>query len=195
MLSKKNKLQDAERAARAAVRATGEAAAAATKAASGKTSRHHNVHWSIEMGQWHAQVSHRKAPIHLGYFDDQDAAGREADKWTRKHRKEGDKLRKLNFGSDAERQSSDSSKYCGVHKVKITGRWVARIKNGTLEHIGTFDTEKEAAEAYDVRALELGKPTNFNQHGECHPAPNGKVVPQHDKADGRGRSPRPHGRG
>ncbi len=60
-----------------------------------------------------------------------------------------------------------------------------------------FATQEEAAEAYDARALELGKPTNFDQYGVCNPEVHGKVpvVPQHDKADGRGRSPRPHGGG
>jgi hypothetical protein len=136
--------------------------------------------------------------IHLGYFDDQDAAGREVDKWTRDNRKEGDPLRKFNFGSDgelAERHSTASSKYHGVYKVKKTGKWLARIKHGTLEYIGTFATEKAAAEAYDARALKLGKPTNFDQYGVCHPAPNGKVVPQHDTWDGGDRPPRPHGPG
>jgi hypothetical protein len=85
-----------------------------------------------------------------------------------------------------------------VSKVKKTGNWVARIRDGTSQvNIGTFTTQKAAAEAYDARALELGMPTNFNQYGECNPAPNGKVVPQHDKWDDRhdGRPPRPHGRG
>jgi hypothetical protein len=194
-------LQDAERAARAAVTAANDAAAAATKATSGKTSRHRGVHWSIEMGQWHAQVRHGSAPIYLGLFDEEDDAGREVDKWTRKHRKEGDKLRKFNFGSDgelAERQSSDSSKYRGVYPVKKTGRWQAQIWDGTRQvQLGTFATQEGAAEAYDARALKLGRPTNFNQYGECNPEVKGKVVPQHDKWDDRddGRPPRPRGGG
>ena len=69
--------------------------------------------------------------------------------------------------------------------------------DGTAKNIGTFATEKEAAKAYDARALKLGKPTNFDQYGECNPEVHGKVVPQHDKADGRhgDRPPRPHGPG
>jgi hypothetical protein len=200
MLSKKNKLQDAERAARAAVIAPNEAAAAATKAATGKTSRHHSVSWCSTSNKWVVVVWDGSKYIHLGYFDDQDDAGREVDQWTRDSVMKGDPLRKLNFDSDgelAERHSTDSSKYRGVYPEKKTGKWIARIQHGTLEYIGTFATEKAAAKAYDARALKLGKPTNFNQYGECNPAPNGKVVPQHDKWDGRpdGRPPRPHGRG
>ena len=192
-------LQDEERAARAAVIAPNEAAAAATKAASGRTSKHHNVSWSSSNNEWHAQAKHRSTTIHLGFFADQDDAGRAVDKWTRKKYKEGDPRRKLNFDSDgelAERHSTDSSKYCGVYKDKRSGKWLARIKHGTLEYIGTFATEKAAAEAYDAKALKLGKPTNFDQYGACNPEVDGKVVPQHDKADGRhnGLPPRPHGR-
>ncbi len=82
--------------------------------------------------------------------------------------------------------------------MKKTDRWQARIWDGTSQGcIGTFTTEKEAAEAYDAKALKLGKPTNFNQYGECNPAPNGKVVPQHDKWDDRHDAipPRPRGGG
>ena len=80
--------------------------------------------------------------------------------------------------------------------MKRTGRWIAQICDGTRkEKVGTFATEKAAAEAYDLRALELGKPTNFSQYGECNPEVKGKVVPQHDKWDGRGCPPRPHGPG
>jgi hypothetical protein len=166
-------LQDEERAARAADRAAKAAPAAATKAASGRTSKHHNVSWSSRAGQWRARVWDGNTPIHLGYFDEEDDAGREVDKWTRDNRKEGDKHWKFNFGSDgvlAERQSSDSSKYRGVYPVKKTGRWQASIWDGTSQvNIGTFATQEGAAEAYDARALELGRPTNFNQYGECNP--------------------------
>jgi hypothetical protein len=158
-------LQDAERAARAAVTAANDAAAAATKATSGKTSRHRGVSWRPDVCKWEAKVRH----IHLGYFADQDDAGREVDQWTRDNFMKGDPLRKLNFDSD------------GTSKVNI----------------GTFATQEGAAEAYDAMALELGRPTNFNQYGECNPEVKGKVVPQHDKWDDRddGRPPRPRGGG
>jgi hypothetical protein len=44
-----------------------------------------------------------------------------------------------------------SSKYKGV-----SGQWIARIQAGkSVIHIGTFKTEKEAAGAYNKKALEL----------------------------------------
>ena len=190
-------LQDAERAARAAARAVNDAAAAATKEATGKTSKYHNVSWDSGWSKWRVKIYDGGTVIHLGDFEEEDDAGKEVDKWMRASRKKGDKLWKLNFDSDGERverQSTDSSKFRGVTKVKKTGNWQAQIRDGHRVYIGTFATQEEAAKAYDVKALELGKPTNFSQYGECNPEVNGKVVPQHDKWDVRCRPPRPRGR-
>ena len=47
-----------------------------------------------------------------------------------------------------------SSMYKGVSQLR--GKWRSRItKNGHIKHIGVFDTEAEAAEAYNVAAAEL----------------------------------------
>lgn len=47
-----------------------------------------------------------------------------------------------------------SSEYRGVSFVKLTGRWQAYItKEGVKRTIGTFDTEREAADAYNSAAV------------------------------------------
>lgn len=48
------------------------------------------------------------------------------------------------------------SKFVGVTKRKDTGRWVAQIKrNGRHISLGCFDSEVEAATAYNKAALEV----------------------------------------
>lgn len=67
-----------------------------------------------------------------------------------------------------------SSRYTGVRWIKyhaIGGggqlnagkNWEAFIfpKHGQFEHIGYYEKEREAALAYDRRAIQLGKPTNI----------------------------------
>jgi len=55
------------------------------------------------------------------------------------------------------------SKYLGVTKIK-KNKYIARIRtNGKLIHLGCFDSEKDAAYAYDLMANELfGQFANLN---------------------------------
>ncbi len=64
-------------------------------------------------------------------------------------------LRKCNHSeNNANRKSSGYSRYLGVSFFR--GKWVAQITiNKKTLLIGSFDSEKEAAIAYDKRALEV----------------------------------------
>jgi hypothetical protein len=68
----------------------------------------------------------------------------------------------LRFATQAQNQANQrsargsSSMFKGVGWFKQTKRWVARIKKDKKEyHLGYFDDEIKAAEAYDIKAKEL----------------------------------------
>ena len=152
-------MQEGERAARI----TKGDEAAATKEATGKTSRFFGVYWSKLMTRWHAVVR-RGGKLHfIGCYDDEVAAARDVDKWLRDN---GERAASLDADdTPLERQSTYASVYVGVYRNK--GNWRARIgvHRKKPETIGPYRTHKEAALAYDRRARQLGKGTNFRLDG------------------------------
>lgn len=65
-----------------------------------------------------------------------------------------------------QRKTRGTSKYKGVHWHEHTGKWKAEIKmNGKAKHLGLFDSEEEAAQAYnnaaELRFGSYAKTNNF----------------------------------
>lgn len=71
--------------------------------------------------------------------------------------------RSQNMANRKSRKNS-TSKYLGVSFNKQKNKWVAQIgKNGKIYHIGVFYSEKEAAQAYNLKANEVhGAFANIN---------------------------------
>ena len=78
--------------------------------------------------------------------------------------------RPVNFPAAGQQKAAKpgSSKYRGVtlekgiKKSEGSKKWKARMGiNGKIVPLGNFDSEVEAAHAYDARARILGRPTNF----------------------------------
>ena len=113
---------------------------------------------------------------HIGYYDDEVAAARAVDKWLRDNG--GRRVNLDDKDRPLEWQKTYDSIYVGVHKNR--GKWQALIKvGGTLETHGSFDTQKEAALAFDRRARLLGRGTNFRKDGTCNElGRRGKVLTQ-----------------
>jgi hypothetical protein len=165
-------LQEEERAARAVRNDE----AAATKKATGKTSRFFGVTWHPKRRRWEANVWRGGKMHHIGVYDDEFAAARDVDKWL-----VANERRRVNLDADdkpLEWQTKYASIYVGV--TKDGGKWRARIKvDGKWESPGTYVTQKEAALAFDRRAREVGRGTNFRNDGTCNElGRKGKVVPQ-----------------
>jgi hypothetical protein len=165
-------LQEGERAARA-VRSD---EAAASKEATGRTCRFFGVVWHKVYRRWIAHVRHSGKHHHIGYYDDEVAAARDVDKWLLANRR-----RRVNLDDKdmpLEWQTNYASIYVGVHPTY--GSWQARIKvDGKYQNLGTYKTQKEAALAFDWRAREVGRGTNFRKDGTCNElGRGGKVVTQ-----------------
>ena len=159
-----------------AARAASAAHAAASTAEIGKSSEFYGVTWFAPASQWRAYVWRGGTTHHIAYCDVEKDAARAVDEWLLDNGR-----RRVNLDDDGlplEQQSTYDSIYVGVYKSG--GNWRAQIKvNKKKEYLGTFVTQREAALAYDRRARELGKGTNFRRDGTCNElGPRGKVLTQ-----------------
>lgn len=60
-----------------------------------------------------------------------------------------------NTWNSGRKRYGKTSKFKGVTRCKTTGRWCADIRADKRYRLGRFNTEEEAAKAYDQKAVEL----------------------------------------
>jgi hypothetical protein len=133
-------------------------------------SKYYGVGFNKKKRKWTARVVHNRKPVNIGQaFDTEMEAVNAVDKWL----KENGRAAEANLdesGNFVPRVSTKSSEFTGVCWDKKASKWSAYIwHGGRQENLGLFDDEEEAARAYDLRAAERGRPTNFDVHGQrCH---------------------------
>ena len=107
------------------------------------SSRFEGVDWHHSRQLWEARGLEHGTFVPLGFFATEDEAARAV---------------------AAHRDSfiTEASQYVGVHRPRSTAKWQARTDiGGTLKHLGYFESEAEAARAYDAAAGPLGRAVNL----------------------------------
>ena len=123
------------------------------------TSRFKGVSWHSRRNFWVAQIQFNKIRYHLGYFTSELDAARAYNAAAIQYHGE---YARLNVIPDDEpfryRQAvplarDRTSKYRGVHFSTVAKHWRARIQvSYKIIDLGYFDTEEDAARAYDTAA-------------------------------------------
>jgi hypothetical protein len=108
------------------------------------------VTWKKLSNKWAANIRYDGKKHYLGYFEDEEDAAKAYDIAARAHR--GEKAQ-LNFPAQGESGLRESSKYRGVSWCKKSNKWKAQIKyDGKRQHLGVFENEENAANAYNLAA-------------------------------------------
>ena len=163
------------------------------------SSRFWGVSWNRKDKKWRAQYRDADGKMRsAGYFDDEEEAARARDQAIRDAGLQG--KRRMNvvdatgalvpkraavIAPDPERTPTETtSKYWGVTWHKQRRRWMAQYTdaNGKRRTIGYFDTQEDAARAYNATIRRAG----LEGRRKTNPVVDGQLVPRAFKAAGHG---------
>lgn len=132
-----------------------------------KTSKYKGVNQRGVSNQWRASIHCGEKLHHLGTYSSEIDAAIAYNLAAIKFHGEFASLNKLNYEEGyipqkikTHKTPNRSSKYRGVCLIKSTNKWQSSIRvNDKLVHIGTFESEEAAAEAYNESVLkyQMGK--------------------------------------
>jgi hypothetical protein len=128
-------------------------------------SKFEGVEWNFDKELWEAVCVRHGKRFHLGFFKNETEAANAVDDF---YVDRG--LPRRHFPEEAEMRQANvvpASKYVGVHRKVKSKRWYAVITiDGKIKLLGYFDSEEEAARAFDEQATTLGRPVNFPIKGQ-----------------------------
>lgn len=125
------------------------------------SSKYKGVYWNKPVEGWIALIRYEGTKINLGVFDIEIAAANCYNYYANIYHKEFAKLNDCPHMSKEDwikfkRGTNQTSSFNGVSYSKSERKWLSQIcHNYNREVIGRFDSEIEAAIAYDKRAIEL----------------------------------------
>lgn len=124
------------------------------------TSKFKGVSWDKSVGLWRASIKINDKRTTIGRYVTEEAAGLAYNEYAKEHFGEYANLNDIDESIDYKNltpKNKKSSKYVGVSWNKKYGKWKADFYiNGKSKFIGHFDSEEDAAIAYNEKII------NFN---------------------------------
>lgn len=134
---------------------------------SNSSSKYKGVSWSKRLSKWEVTITYNRKRNHLGFYKDEDEAAKIYNAAALKFFGENAYQNIIGESNNAQETTVEVvnlnrskggkyTKYKGVTKNIKKDKYLARIKiDGKRKSLGYFDTDIEAAKAYDKKVYEL----------------------------------------